>query len=795
MIIRSSSNSLAFTPKIAYSFGKNGGSIVFNYEENNYPDTKLDSIELSFMTYTFNCTLVHISSAVSTDHITIRLDNGVPIASYNLGYRTHQIAFRKPIQVNDGNYHKLRFNRFGQNSTLQLDSNWTVNLHPKSRSGARLYTVFNSHSHIRLGGVDNQQQLLLNYDAADDYDGNYDEPNQRPDSPDEPDERLEESALLDKEDLRTKNNNYASNQIVNSLSARPIANAHSPDHFVGIMMNVLVNGFSMLDMAADDNPNVILSGDVHLLLSLPKSSAHHHRSPGHHKAVDQLSSHESNYIKQQRDLNHFHLNHHRKAPPPLNKQHKDLLEMMQGDQPAYAERSRQANKLVRVNNDHPNEKRDKSSQNSANSPNNQNYEGDDLIFSGSGCFDDEDECANYADAGSGYDDLITPVYVPIKPKPNSKAKTSSNKSKPNKPNQRQRPKCTPPAHETDPAVNRVPRTEDDEEDDTDDDECEFEGSGAGEAEGSSNSEETTERTSVDNQNGGELYPYQLSTTEQSNVINRVTVDDDDRSILFTSQPIPPPASELEKIIESTTRRPLPPKRPGGHIEIVMLPLPSETATPKSSLIHRGLNNKENRKMSGIQITGLSPNDINLEDLDASFDDGIGGQDIGYGRDPSLSETGGSDILGGAIHINRNLIDFKFNKNSADRTALLIAMIAILIIIIVIIAPIVVFVKMRLRISRNGKLGVPITAQMSPAYQATNKSYASLAASGSMMNPLGAPLGACNPAAFASNPNFHSNMGIMPPNLTLTANPVYGTIDSKAPKLPNKKECIGKEWYV
>lgn len=751
------------------------------------------------MTYTFNCTLIHILSAVSTDHITIRLENGAPIASYNLGYRTHQIAFRRPIQVNDGNYHKLRFNRFGQNSTLQLDSNWTVNLHPKSRSGARLFTVFNSHSHIRLGGIDRGIDNQLSnglYDAAADYAGNSDE---RPDSSEDPDENLAESALLDRDNLRSKNNNFGSNNYVNNYVSNQIANGapisrpngHSPDHFVGIMMNVLVNGFSMLDMAAEDNPNVIVSGDVHLLLSLPKSSGHHHRSTGHH--IDQAGSHESNYIKQQRDLNHFHLNH-RKPPPPSLPKHKDLLDLMQGDQPAYAERSRQANKLVRVNNDHPNEKRDK---NSANNANNQNYEGDDLIFSGSGCFDDEDECANYADAGSGYDDLITPVYVPIKPTPNSKSKSSSsNKSKQNKANQKQRPKCTPPGQEAEQAANRVPRTEDDEEDDTDDDECEFEGSGAGEADGSSNSEETTERTSnsVDNQNG-ELYPYQLSTTEQSNVINRVTIDDDDRSILFTSQPIPPPASELEKIIESTTRRPLPPKRPGGHIEIVMLPLPSETATPKSSLINRGLNNKENRKMSGIQITGLSPNDINLEDdLDASFDDG--GQGIGYGRDPGLADSGGNDILGGAIHINKNLIDFKFNKNSADRTALLIAAIAILIIIIVIIAPIVVFIKMRLRISRNGKLaGVPITtAQLSPAYQATSKSYASLAASGSMMVN---PLGACNPAAFASNPNFHSNMhmaGIMPPNLTLTTNPVYGTIDSKAPKLPNKKD-INKEWYV
>lgn len=231
----------------------------------------------------------------------------------------------------------------------------------------------------------------------------------------------------------------------------------------------------------------------------------------------------------------------------------------------------------------------------------------------------------------------------------------------------------------------------------------------------------------------------------------------------------------------------------------MLPLPSESATPKTNF--RGLNkdNKKQHHLSGIQITGgLSPNDINLEDdLDASFD-GNYNQGI-IGREPN--EAGAGEILGGTIHINKNLIDFKFNKNSADRTAILIAAIAILIIIIVIIAPIVVFVKMRLRISRNGKLaGVPITTtQLSPAYQATNKSYASLAASGTM-HPLGGHLNACNPVAFASNPNFHSSMhhlalgNAMPPNLTITTNPVYGTIDTKAPKLPNKKD-LGKEWYV
>lgn len=345
-------------------------------------------------------------------------------------------------------------------------------------------------------------------------------------------------------------------------------------------------------------------------------------------------------------------------------------------------------------------------------------------------------------------------------------------------------------------ANRPARTEDDdnEEDDDDDDDC---GSGDDSPSGS-NSEETTEKSSNSGDNNEHL--YQLST-EMSNVINPVTIDEDrTMTDLFTSQPIPPPASEIEKIIESTTRRPLPPKKQ-GNIEIIMLPLPpSETATQKTSFMSNKNLNKENKKhLSGIQITdgGLSPNDINNleDDLDSNFDSNLN-QYGGSNRENSMSESS-NEILG-AIPIsiiNKNLIDFKFNKNSADRTALLIAAIAILIIIVVIIAPIFVFVKMRLRLSRNGKLaGVPITnAQLSPAYQVTNKSYASLAASGSMVNH------ALNPVSFASNPNFHTSMHhlamnqALPPNLTITPNPIYGTID-KAAKLPNKKD-LGKEWYV
>ena len=278
------------------------------------------------MTYTFNCTLIHISSAISTDHITIKLANGIPITSYNLGYKTHQIAFRRPKRVNDGNYHKLRFNRFGQNSTLQLDSNWTINLHPKSKTGIHLFTVFNAHSHIRLGGIDNQQQLNYDYLTSN---NNNDEFNQEfnPEFNANEDDNLETSALLNKNRLNERTKlNYVSNQIVNSLTKFKSSN-HQLDHFIGVMMNVIVNSYSILEMAAKDNPNVIVSGDVQLLTSLPKSSIHKfHKQINQLKQQNQLDSKESIYIKRQKDLNRYRANH------KLHNKHKDLLDLMQGDQ-------------------------------------------------------------------------------------------------------------------------------------------------------------------------------------------------------------------------------------------------------------------------------------------------------------------------------------------------------------------------------------------------------------------------------------------------------------------------------
>jgi len=101
-----------------------------------------------------------------------------------------------------------------------------------------------------------------------------------------------------------------------------------------------------------------------------------------------------------------------------------------------------------------------------------------------------------------------------------------------------------PTEEGETANNKVQRSEDDDNEEDDDDDDEDCGSGNFDT-AASNSEETTDRSSNSGDLNNEVYPYQLST-EQSNVINPVTIDDDDKSILFTSQPIPPPIEEIEK---------------------------------------------------------------------------------------------------------------------------------------------------------------------------------------------------------------------------------------------------------
>ncbi|RWS30095.1 neurexin-1-like protein [Leptotrombidium deliense] len=177
-------------------------------------------------------------------------------------------------------------------------------------------------------------------------------------------------------------------------------------------------------------------------------------------------------------------------------------------------------------------------------------EDDELIISGegSGCLDD-DECSSFTDAGSG-DEIITPVYI--------SPKTTS---------------VTPLYQRTStvkPTDLRNKICDDEEEDD-----C-FDGSGSGES-----------MLTKTNDNK----PYVPSTPQTSTqwitpphyrppppVVP--TVDYDDRSILHTSKPIPPPAIPPFQVGRNFKTTPRTIVRPSGKPEIYEVPIPEMPSTEK-----------------------------------------------------------------------------------------------------------------------------------------------------------------------------------------------------------------------
>ncbi|RWS15812.1 neurexin-1-like protein, partial [Dinothrombium tinctorium] len=186
-------------------------------------------------------------------------------------------------------------------------------------------------------------------------------------------------------------------------------------------------------------------------------------------------------------------------------------------------------------------------------PKGSNKDEDELIISGagSGCYDD-DECSAFTDSGSG-DDLITPVYISPKTTlaPPTYHKTST-----------MRPKDL---------ENKI--CDDEEEED-----C-FDGSGSGE---SINSKAYEIKSNIPS-----TPPTRTEWSTPSHVrrppVIVPTVDYDDKSILHTSKPIPPPAPPPYQT-GRTIRPPRPalPPRPTGTPIIYTIDPPILTPITKET---------------------------------------------------------------------------------------------------------------------------------------------------------------------------------------------------------------------
>lgn len=194
-----------------------------------------------------------------------------------------------------------------------------------------------------------------------------------------------------------------------------------------------------------------------------------------------------------------------------------------------------------------------------------------------------------------------------------------------------------------------------------------------------------------------------------------TPEEVDRTILFTSRPIPPAIVAYPGSRQYQQPRASPPPRPTGRPVIVDV--------PKPSIPHHNQNQNKDKERSK------------------------------HGVKPTVT-----------THTT-------YSKSSADRTALIIGLIAVILIVIVIIAPIIVFIKVKYR--SNGTCKTIDDRTLNKNYQFAPVSgmpqmLANANGSGSMNHLTGSVAG------------------------TMPRGQPPGEY-KQAPKLPNKKDL--KEWYV
>jgi len=141
---------------VSYEFSGRGGVITYNYPEDRQPDTKGDKLTLAFISGMSDAILVRIDSSQSSDYLMLKLTKGIISIAYNLGTEDILIG-DKSRKLNDGNYHVIRFERNGPNSTLQVDDNKKIVNTPDGRH----LTVFNSQSLVQVGGRWNEVKQTL----------------------------------------------------------------------------------------------------------------------------------------------------------------------------------------------------------------------------------------------------------------------------------------------------------------------------------------------------------------------------------------------------------------------------------------------------------------------------------------------------------------------------------------------------------------------------------------------------------------------------------------------------------
>ncbi|XP_077676496.1 neurexin 3 isoform X4 [Eretmochelys imbricata] len=210
-------------PGATYIFGKSGGLILYTWPANDRPSTRTDRLAVGFSTTVKDGILVRIDSAPGLgDFLQLHIEQGKIGVVFNIG--TVDISIKEEsTPVNDGKYHVVRFTRNGGNATLQVDS-WPVNEHYPS------------------GNTDSERFQMVKQKIPFKYN------------------RPVEEWLQEKGRQLTIFNTQAQIAIGGKDRGRP---------FQGQLSGLYYNGLKVLNMAAENNPNIKINGSVRLVGEVP----------------------------------------------------------------------------------------------------------------------------------------------------------------------------------------------------------------------------------------------------------------------------------------------------------------------------------------------------------------------------------------------------------------------------------------------------------------------------------------------------------------------------------------------
>ncbi|TRZ11380.1 hypothetical protein HGM15179_015724, partial [Zosterops borbonicus] len=206
-----------------YIFGKSGGLILYTWPANDRPSTRTDRLAVGFSTTVKDGILVRIDSAPGLgDFLQLHIEQGKIGVVFNIG--TVDISIKEEsTPVNDGKYHVVRFTRNGGNATLQVDS-WPVN------------------EHYPTGNTDSERFQMVKQKIPFKYN------------------RPVEEWLQEKGRQLT---------IFNTQAQIAIGGKDRGRLFQGQLSGLYYNGLKVLNMAAENNPNIKINGSVRLVGEVP----------------------------------------------------------------------------------------------------------------------------------------------------------------------------------------------------------------------------------------------------------------------------------------------------------------------------------------------------------------------------------------------------------------------------------------------------------------------------------------------------------------------------------------------